>query len=238
MALKELELPKKNKLLNEARGILEESKMMPFYTSSKIEALIKRIQDFHNKIKDKPEVISELEKIYPITDKNNKYNGTYFKILIEWCGMYNAIDKIKNSYKQQDISALKGTLDSIIAEMEKDYNNAIENSEGKRKKNMQIGLRNAEKFYQHGKIMTELVELSFKNTTIKDVLNRNPDVFWRSIEEKDNKRPVEAMNKAISELKAELDDIKEKQDKQTNAKEIEEIETAIKRLKEGIEIMK
>jgi hypothetical protein len=152
--------------------------------------------------------------------------------------MYNAIDKIKNSYKQQDISALKGTLDSIIAEMKKDYNDAIENSEGKRKKNMQIGLRNAEKFYQHGKIMAELVELSFKNTTIKDVLNRNPDVFWRSIEEKDNKRPVEAMNKAISELKAELDDIKGKQGKQTNAKEIEEIETAIKRLKESIEIMK
>ena len=44
MVLKELELPEKNKLLNEAKGIIKESKMMPFYTSSKIEALIKLIQ--------------------------------------------------------------------------------------------------------------------------------------------------------------------------------------------------
>ena len=229
MVLKRLELSKENEMINEWKEINEMVKILPHLTQHQRKELIKKLQEFSNYIKNNKELIEQFAKSYPIKNKKGEYTGTYFKILIEWCTLYNVIDKTKVGMStDKELREYDLKLESIIKEMRRDYTDAIENSEGKIKRNMQYGMKNMEKFYEYGKEIIELTRMKLKNQDIKEVLDRNPNIFWMSISEKGNIQPINSIRKAISELEIMAEEKKDNKEIKETIEMLKRIEKTLK----------
>lgn len=210
-------IQKGSEKIDKINKTFEKAKNLPYMTRTERLEYIKELQQINEELKNSKELIDKFSKRYPITDESGKYTGDYLKIVIGWSAFYNKFEDIVNS---REINALKNEkykIDNIQNEIKKYYSNAIENcKDNKIKRNMEVGMKNLNRFYEYVNYISDLVEIKLKDKEMNAVLSKkeNSYIFWLLPTEKENKIVVETSKKIIQELES------IKSENATKAKEI------------------